>query len=270
MDKITQIFDQVAGDYDAPSNRFFPFAADQLTAKMQLHGRQRMLDVATGTGVVAVSAAQMARTGRVLAIDLSSAMLARAQAAADKMALDNIDFFEMDGQALTFKSDYFDHVLCGFGLFFFPDMSAGLTSWLRVLKPGGRVGFTSFAETAFEPMAGLFFARLSAFGLTFERLSVQTLDHPDKCTQVLSEAGFTEVVVESAALGYHLANAEQWWDVIWGTALRGFLAALSPDALAQFKTEHLAEVATLATEKGLWMPVDVLFSIARKASAETC
>ena len=269
MSKIIDVFDQVADDYDAPSNRFFPFAADYLTTKMQLHGRQKILDVATGTGVIAVSAAQMVRTGRVIAIDLSSGMLAKAQATADKMALENIDFFEMDGQQLTFKSAYFDHVLCGFGLFFFADMPAGLKAWLRVLKPGGHVGFTSFATTSFHPMVTLFFNQLEAFGTQADQVTMQALDEPDKCEALLTQAGFTEVSIEPVSLGYHLSHADQWWDVIWGTALRGLLSTLTVDQLVTFKAQHLAEVAALVTDKGLWMPVDVLFCVGCKAE-KTC
>ncbi|MBT5229311.1 MAG: class I SAM-dependent methyltransferase [Methylococcales bacterium] len=264
MSSIISTFDAVAGGYDSPNMRFFPFAADLLAAKAKIFGRQKILDVAAGTGMVSIAAAQMASTGRVMAIDLSAGMLAKAEVNCRKMALTNIDYFEMDGQDVEFKRNYFDHVLCGFGLFFFSDIQKGLLSWKRVMKPGAKVGFSSFLPSSFSPMAELFITRLQAYGYAKDFEVAQKLDSVEKCEQTLSSAGFENIQISQQSMGYHIATGRDWWDVVWNTALRSLLDNLSDDELERFQVEHMAEVEALAVADGIYLPVDVLFSFAEK------
>ncbi len=124
---VTAIFDAVAAGYDSPALRFFPFSADRVLSRLRLRPGSKVLDAATGTGALAVALGQaVGPQGRVMGIDLSVAMLNRAEQNIKKMALDNVDLFEMDAEAPEFRSDYFDAVTCGFGLFFLPDMVAAL------------------------------------------------------------------------------------------------------------------------------------------------
>lgn len=73
----------------------------------------------------------------------------------------------MDAESLEFKNNYFDAVTCSFGLFFLPDMLAALKEWRRVTKPGGQLLFTSFAESAFQPLVGEFIDDLYEFGAEY-------------------------------------------------------------------------------------------------------
>ena len=121
----------------------------------------KVLDVATGTGVAAIAFAQAVRPGgRVTAVDISADMLDRAAANITKMALDNVDLHQMDAERLDFRAGYFHSVVCSYGLFFLPDMPAALREWVRVLRPGGKLAFTSFETSAFQPMLDDFVARL--------------------------------------------------------------------------------------------------------------
>ena len=90
---VQQIFDTLAPVYDSPATRFFPFTADRLVSYVKPRPGTRVLDVATGTGAVAIPFAQAVRPGggRVTAVDLSSGMLDRAEDNIRKMALDNVD-----------------------------------------------------------------------------------------------------------------------------------------------------------------------------------
>ena len=76
---ITALFNIVAEGYDNPSTRFFTFCADKMLDILQPKQNTRLLDVVTGTGAVATSAAQMLLPeGRVHGIDLSEKMLDKA------------------------------------------------------------------------------------------------------------------------------------------------------------------------------------------------
>jgi hypothetical protein len=65
-------------------------------------------------------------------------------------------------------------------------------------------------------------------------------------------------------VGYFLADADEWWDVVWNARFRRMVGQLQPKDQERFKREHLLEVAALATKDGIWLDVGVLFAIGTK------
>lgn len=100
-----------------------------------------VLDVATGSGNVALLAAQ--RGARVSACDITPAMveIARARAGREGVA---IDLAEGDAEDLPYEDDRFDHVLSTFGAMFAPRPDVAAAEMFRVAKPGGIVGMASW------------------------------------------------------------------------------------------------------------------------------
>ncbi|MGH8518186.1 MAG: class I SAM-dependent methyltransferase, partial [Panacagrimonas sp.] len=117
-----------------------PAAAHLVTFAGVVPG-QTVLDVACGTGVVAVTAAQ---TGaKVSGLDLSPALLIDARRNAEVVEA-SIDFREGDVEALPYADASFDVVLSQFGHMFAPRPAVAIAEMLRVLKPGGRIAFSTW------------------------------------------------------------------------------------------------------------------------------
>jgi ubiquinone/menaquinone biosynthesis C-methylase UbiE len=267
--QVAAVFEQVAAGYDLPALRFFPFIADRLVRRLAPAPGDKILDIATGTGAFALAAAQaVGPAGRVTGIDVAEGMLERAQEKIRKFGIANVDLHVMDGGRLEFRHDYFHHVVCSFGLFFLPDMATAVREWARVLRPGGRVMFTVFGQNAFQPMMGMLQARLATFGVEPPRadqpFAPKRLSEPSACEALLRQAGFVDITVETEPLGYHLREARDWWEIAWNSALRGRLLGLSAQQLEKLREEHLAEVAALATEQGIWLDVETLIAAGRK------
>ncbi|UCH53467.1 MAG: class I SAM-dependent methyltransferase [Pseudomonadota bacterium] len=260
--QVAAVFDLVAPGYDQEALRFFPFIADRLIAQLRPAAGDKLLDVACGTGAVAIAAAQaVGPGGRVTAIDLSEGMLARLQAKLTKFGVANVDLHVMDGGALEFRRDYFNHVVSSFGLFFLSDMSSALAQWRRVTRPGGTVMFTSFAPLAFTPMIDLLRARLVDAGVD---MPPQELADSNECQALMTAAGLMDVNVKTEQMGYHLRNELEWWEIVWHSALRGPCERLAPAQLEEVRVAHLEEVACLRTDKGLWLNVETHFVRGRK------
>lgn len=263
--KVIEVFNQVAAGYDHPSLRFFPFCADALIHFIRPSSTSKVLDVATGTGAAAIAAAQtMGNNGRVQAIDLAEDMIEKAIKNVEKMALNNVDFHIMDAEQLEFKSQYFDVVMCSFGIFFLPNINKALENWLRVLKPGGQIAFTIFAETAFQPMADIFRRQIESYGISFDDAAWLKLKHKQDCQQLLNNAGAVDIRVVEKQMGYHLNDANSWWDVISNSGFRGYIDQLDPEQLSNFRQQHLQSIHELVTDKGLWMDVNVVFAGGKK------
>ncbi len=267
--QVAQIFNQVAAGYDHAALRFFPFAADRLIVWLNPASGSKILDIAAGTGAVALAAAQaVGPQGRVSAVDLAETMLDRLQEKVAKFGIRNIDLHVMDAAALEFRRDYFDYVVCSFGIFFLPDMAAGLKGWARVTRPGGRLMFTAFGESAFQPMMDLFLRRLERDGIRSpdpaKPLAGMRLADPARCRELLDAAGLIDIDVTTEQLGYHLKDESQWWDVLWNSGTRGWIEKVPRAELEAFRDAHLAEVRPLCGEQGLWLDIATHFAAGTK------
>ena len=260
--QTAQVFNTVANGYDREALRFFPFCADKMLDILTPQPGWQLLDIATGTGQAAIAAARLIQpNGRVQGIDISQRMLDQAANNIQQSTLANIDLHEMDAMALEFGNDSFDAAMCAFGVFFMPDMQAALRGWKRSLKPGAKLIFSSFTDQSFLPMIDDFMRRMSEIS-DFEPDAFVNLETEQACHSLLQSAGYENINIQTHNMGYYLRNADEWWEVVWNTALRGPLMALPADTLATFRAEHLAAVSEMENENGLWLNVDVIFSSA--------
>jgi len=261
---IRQTFNTVAPGYDRPALRYFQDSAAHLVSQLQLIGDEHVLDVATGTGAVALTLAHYLPRGQVTGIDMADGMLRQAADKARERGLSNVAFQTMDMTALNFPPDSFHCATAAFALFFVEDMAACLRGIVQRLKPGGQVMACGFSETAFAPNVDLFLARLERYGvaippLGWKRLSDEGLNHA-----LLSTAGLEDIRVVRHDLSYPLADAEGWWEVLWYAGFRGLLNQLSEPDLIRFRAEHLAEIAALDEGQGVPLRLEVLYARGRK------
>jgi SAM-dependent methyltransferase len=107
---------------------------------------QRVLDVACGTGVVAITAARLGAS--VTGLDLTPELLERARANSQIAGVD-VDWQEGDAEKLPFADAKFDVVLSQYGHMFAPRPAVALGEMLRVLKPGGTIAFSTWPPELF-------------------------------------------------------------------------------------------------------------------------
>ena len=120
--------------------------AAKLVTFAQVSSGKKVLDVACGTGVVAVTAAR--RGAIVSGLDLSPVLIERARHNADLAGV-RIDFIDGDAEALPYPDASFDIVLSQFGHIFAPRPHVALSEMLRVLKVGGRLAFSTWPPEHF-------------------------------------------------------------------------------------------------------------------------
>jgi demethylmenaquinone methyltransferase / 2-methoxy-6-polyprenyl-1,4-benzoquinol methylase len=183
-DGVRTMFDRIAGIYDLMNTA--------MTAGQHHRWRQRavdmarvgpgsrVLDVATGTGDMAIALArQVTPGGEVVGSAFSEAMLERARAKVDAGEADAVrpSFVWADAMTLPYASDSFDSATVGFGARNFEDLALGLSEMVRVVRPGGRVVVLEIT-TPTRPILSLFYrawfdrivpllGRLAAAGVAF-------------------------------------------------------------------------------------------------------
>jgi ubiquinone/menaquinone biosynthesis C-methylase UbiE len=111
-----------------------------------IHTGSAVLDVAAGAGGQSLAAARrVGPAGRVLATDISAAILEYAAAAAAGAQLTTVQTQELDGEELDVEPAGFDAVISRLGLMYFPDLARALAGVHRALRPGGRIAAVVFS-----------------------------------------------------------------------------------------------------------------------------
>ncbi len=217
--KVGGVFRSVAPRYDVMNDlmsfgihRLWKFYA-LLLANVRLG--QRVLDVAAGTGDLALRLADtVGPGGEVVLCDINDAMLTQARdRMIDRGFAGNVRYVLADAERLPFADDYFDRVTIAFGLRNVTDQNAALTAMHRVLKPGGSLSVLEFSRPQdwLKPMYDLYsFKALPLMGRvvagdadSYRYLAESIRMHPDQETLLgmMTRAGFEHCNYYSMSAG---------------------------------------------------------------------
>lgn len=192
--------------------------------ELSSHGGFAILDVATGTGDLAIALARALPGARITGIDISENMLAEGRRKVAEKGLDErITLQAGDAEALDFADARFDLVTVAFGVRNFGNIEAGLSEMRRVLKPGGRCLVLEFSEprgwffgTGYRfyfhrvlPLVGRIVSRDKG-AYTYLPRSVDGFPPPARFAEMLREAGFDAVGVKKLTFGVaYIYNSEK-------------------------------------------------------------
>lgn len=188
----------------------FQVLSDRMIDLAGIRSGDSVLDVGTGTGEPALSAARrVGPQGRVVATDISPAMLAVARKkSADFGLMDNLEFQVMDAQQLDFPVNTFDAVLCRLVLMFLPDANLALTNMRKLLRPDGALAAVVLGPAQQIPAITTWQGALarerevsgaalhSARPVATDAIDPFRFSDPRELASALSKAGFQDVVTE--------------------------------------------------------------------------
>lgn len=173
--------------------------ADQLVDVLSLRTSERVLDVACGTGVTTRIAKQkVGASGRVHGLDINASMLATAKDLAQDV---DINWIESDVCESGLAPETYDVILSQHGYHYFPDQPAALREFHRLLKRGGRMGFSVWdGHSAYtEALCAAVERHISPEIAAKQRAQRQTPSAADLQKQV-TDAGFSKVEVQRQEL----------------------------------------------------------------------
>jgi ubiquinone/menaquinone biosynthesis C-methylase UbiE len=228
---------------------------EALVEALALEPGESVLDVATGTGEVALRAA---RSGaRVSAMDIAPEMLeqARAKAAAEGL---EIDWAEGDAQSLEHEDRRFDVVASSFGVIFAPEAGAAAAELARVCREGGRLGLTTW-----QPDQGLHRV-YAAFSDDHEDDPTERWSDQAKLRDLLGDA--FELRVEERVWELEGSSPEDLWQLVTTAAppVKALVQTLEPDRLASFRMALLDHWAGFERDGRVVEPRGYLLVLGRR------
>jgi len=252
--------------YDAEGDSH-PNEAKKLLEFAPVKAGQTILDLATGTGLVAIAAAEkVAPMGSVVGVDLSAVMLSQAKSKISDRNITNLELIEADIEAVDFKPEQFNIIFCCSAIVYVSDIPALLNKCHSWLKPGGYLAFSTSAKTAYD--AGLQ-VQLSQelFGIDFPHI-LRPLWTPEACEVLLKQAKFKDVEIESERRGEYIVRDDYAVDIQWAenhlSPQENPLVNLTDVQKQQLQSAYQREIDKRVTEKGLWRDRTALFVKAHK------
>lgn len=268
--EIADLYSRRSQTYD--NSDWHSRIAHRLVEYAQITPGQHVLDIATGTGHVAIAAAQIVGSeGRVIGVDISTGMLDQARRKVQALGLTNVEFRLADAESLNFPTNSFDRVLCSSAFIWMADIRAALRLWYQLLKTDGLIGIHAFADTAF--VGGVVAQKVAekyGVSLAFSKPTGTA----EKCRDLLQQASFEmiEVKVEQDGSYISLEKAKGMWAGSSHPAPGQFpnpLSQLSSEQLARVKAEFEAELEALQTEQGVWNDITTFYAFGRKLTEST-
>lgn len=209
--QVTQMFDTISENYDG-LNRVISFGIDvkwrkKVVKAIAATNPENALDIATGTGDLAIQMAEAMPKAKVTGLDISPGMLEVGKNKVKEKDLESrIEMVIGDSEALPFDDNSFDAITVAFGVRNFEDLEKGLSEIYRVLKPGGifvvletsvpvkfpfKQGYQLYSKTLLPLIGRIFSKDRSAYAYLSESASV--FPFGEAFNNILQKIGFIQV-----------------------------------------------------------------------------
>lgn len=227
---------------------------EALVAALAPHPTDVVLELAAGTGDVTQAVA--GHVARVVSTDFSAAMVA----AARRLGIANAEHRVLDMQSLDLPDASVDGVVCRFGYMLVSERDLAFRETRRVLRPGGRLAFATWAPAKRNPWATAYGPVLIERGLQEPPKPGEpgqfALSEPAEIETTVREAGFDDVSVEGVTIEYRFASWEDYRGVVTSLAasLRELLETLDEGTRAEIDAAARARLERFRGGDGYVLP----------------
>lgn len=228
--------------------------AEALVASLAPGPGDTVLDLAAGTGDLTEVVAE--RGAQVISTDVSPAMVE----AARRRGISGAEHRVMDMQAIDLPDDSVDGVVSRFGYMLVPDPALALRETRRVLRPGGRLAFATWAPAKRNPWATAYGPVLIERGLMEpprpDEPGQFSLGEPERIEQLVRAAGFDDVAVTEVAVAFRAGSWEEYRRVVSSLAavMRGVLEGLDDATRAEVDEAAKARIEPYRSGEGYDLP----------------
>lgn len=227
---LADLFDRVADTYDAVGVEWFGPIAEGLVVALDPQPGERAVDIGCGRGAVLLRLAEaVGADGYVTGLDLAPRMVAAARRSAADQGLRQIEVRVADAAAPGLEAGAFDLVASSLVLFFLPDPAAAVAAWTSLLRPGGRLGVTTFGpnDPVSDQVDAVFMPYLPP-GMRDARTTGRSgpFGSDAGMAALFRGAGLTAVRTVSTTVDAVLRDPDHWYEFTWSHGQRAMWEAV--------------------------------------------
>jgi ubiquinone/menaquinone biosynthesis C-methylase UbiE len=214
IDSAVAVFDRVAASYDSVGVPWFTPIAERLVRELTPAPGERAVDIGCGRGAALFALAQaVGPGGSVLGFDLAPSMVELTRADAEARQFTWVTVEERDAAAPDLPSAQFDLATASLVIFFLTDPLSALKQWRDALKPGGRLGLTTFGapDPRWEQIDAIFRPYLPRdWPATWSPAAATYFGTDEAVTTLVGAAGLERVTTFGTDFTVTFTDAEQW------------------------------------------------------------
>jgi demethylmenaquinone methyltransferase / 2-methoxy-6-polyprenyl-1,4-benzoquinol methylase len=218
-EQISEMFDNISPKYDFLNHLLsggidFYWRRKAISMLKEL-APKKILDIATGTGDLAIEANKQLKPEKIIGVDISEGMLEVGRQKMKKLGIDNVVEMQMgDSEKLLFEDNSFDAVIVSFGVRNFENLLKGLTDMCRVTRSGGTCMVVEFSNPTSFPFKQLFWFYSTTILPIIGRMvskdssayaylpeSVKAFPAGEEFLAIYKQAGFKEVYAKTLTFG---------------------------------------------------------------------
>jgi SAM-dependent methyltransferase len=222
---------------------------------------ETILELAAGVGDTGIAAAsRLGPSGELISTDFSAQMVDAARRRAEELGVSNVEFRTMDAERMDLADESVDGVLCRWGYMLMADPAAALAETRRVLRPGGRVAFSVWADPASNPWASVpaqaLVEHTGAEPPDPHAPGIFAMASGERTRELLGAAGLEPSRVEHVEMEWRFESPDDHWHYVMDLAgaIAMVIRSLPESEQAAIRGLSEAKLEPLARRPGYGLP----------------
>ncbi|WP_373899446.1 class I SAM-dependent methyltransferase [Haloimpatiens sp. FM7315] len=269
--EIVNVWDIVAEDFGKSEPRYWNDFGYKLVEYSNITKGNKVLDIAVGRGAsLFPSVNKVKSSGYVVGIDSSKVMIEETHKDILSKNIVNAEVKVMDADELDFPEDYFDNVVCGFGIGYLLLGKHKLKNVIKVLKTGGQVAFSIWGVQEDQKWLGDTINRYLKVDNVKDKHKNQDIpkfDDVKSVEKILKEAGFKNIKVHEEVEKVIYKDKNMWWKEMHTNAVRKIfdkIESLGFESYVQFKVDIFNDLDKFKKDNCLHFNMPVIYAFGEK------
>lgn len=270
-EKVINVWDKVASNFGKTGPKYWDDFGNRLIELSNIQKSATVLDVGMGRGASLFPAIKKAgKYGHVIGIDNSEVMVNETYKDILDSNICNATVKKMNAQSLNFKEEYFDNVICGFGIGYLLCSENKLSDILSVLKHGGQAGFSIWGVQEDQKWLTEIIQKYLKTDLknsNSKQVDILKFDNVGDVIKILYDSGFENIKVHEEDSEVVYTDKDDWWEEMLNNAVRGIfdeIEKLGSEVYAQFKAEIFNGLEKFKRGDGLHFNMPVIYAFGDK------
>ncbi|MBU3144082.1 class I SAM-dependent methyltransferase [Clostridium sp. CF012] len=270
--KLMNVWDKVAPTFGKIGPGYWQKFGSRLVELSRINKGEKILDIGVGRGASLFPAInKIGEEGYAVGIDASEVMVSETHKDIVKQKIYNAKVIKMNAQTLEFDENFFDNVICGFGMGYLLYSDSKLTEILRVLKKDGQVGFSIWEiqedQKWLTEIVNKFLLIGSSNQNNNKKSDLPKFDTANDVRKILENAGLRNVKVYKENADVIYTTKEQWWEEMCSNAVRAVfegIEELGDDKFKKFKVEVFNGLEKYKNIDGFQFNMPVIYAFGEK------